>query len=81
MPSRWPADTAASCVVQVAEKLLQNINRAHQSENVLQQIFVSSSTNSAKEMQDPLGMGTFDVANLRLVRAVEDPESTSGCLD
>ena len=54
---------------QVAENLLQNINKAHQSENVLQLIFMSSSAAAAKEMQDPLGMGTFDPVNLGLVRA------------
>lgn len=57
------------CVDQVAENLLQNINKSHKNDNVLQYIFMSSSVVTAKEMQDPLGMGTFDPTNLTLVSA------------
>ena len=52
----------------MAENLLLNISRANQGgEKVLQMIFMSSTAAAAKEMQDPLGMGTFDPVNLCLV--------------
>lgn len=54
-------------VPQVADNLLQNINRAYQSENVLQQIFASSLAASGQELMDPLGGGAIDPLTMKLV--------------
>ncbi|GAX79929.1 hypothetical protein CEUSTIGMA_g7369.t1 [Chlamydomonas eustigma] len=70
-PSTW-LEVDEEEIREVAENLLQNIHKAHHSENVLQQIFMSSAVAATKEMQDPLGMGSFDPVNLKLRNKLSD---------
>lgn len=71
-PNSW-AEVDESELLSVADNLIQNINRT-QKDDILSQIFASTTTNGGSSIKDPLGMGRFDTVNLRLVRGEEEEE-------
>ena len=74
-PSTW-AEVDESELKIVADNLIQNINRT-QKDSILDQIFASTSNNGSTSTKDPLGMGSFDTVNLRLVRGAGEEETTA----
>ena len=69
-PSSW-AEVDPSELLSVADNLIQNINRT-QKDDILSQIFASTTSNGSSSIRDPLGMGRFDTVNMRLVRGGEE---------
>jgi hypothetical protein len=70
-----PPPTTSHNRRQVADNLLANINRAYESQDMLQQIFAAGSGSDGRSLRDPLGMGTIDPMELRLIGDGEKQDS------